>query len=666
MFTRLRGPRRVAPRLAGRAGVVLLVLASIPVAFASTAAVDASPSNHTSTSLRDLIVRTLDGRNNNRRNPTWGQAGTPYSRVTDANYADGISQPVSGESPRYVSNRIFNDSGQNLFSENDVSQWGFVWGQFIDHTFGLRDVAGEDQPIPFDGTDPIEEFENDFGVLAFTRSAESPGTGTDPSNPRQIDNTLSSYIDAFAVYGGSTDRLEWLREGPVDGDLSNNGAKLRLPNGDLPTVDSRGDPDSAPTMEMFGRLMANPNRTRVAGDVRANENLGLQATQQLFAREHNRIVDQLPAWLPSAIKFEIARKVVGATQQYITYNEFLPALGIELPAYRGYQRDVNTTLSNEFAVVGYRGHSFVHGEFEPIGEIDDYTAEELEALEAQGIEVEVEDDEVEFVIPLNIAFFNPDLVPAVRLDAIMRGLGGEPQYKNDEQIDNQLRSVLFEVPAPGQDPSECPGDPPNPDCFQGVTDLGAIDIERARDHGIQGYNDLREAYGLAPVTSFTEITGEATDEFPADDPEIDPTNPLDDPDILDFVALFDGDGNPIELDSEEAESDAVTGIRRTTLAARLKAIYGDVDKIDPFVGMLSEEHLPRSDFGELQDAIWTREFRNLRDGDRFFHENDRSLGAIRDHFGIDYRRTLAEVIVDNTDVEATDIAANVFISEGEG
>jgi peroxidase len=43
---------------------------------------------------------------------------------------------VSGPSPRYISNRVFNDVGQNLFSENDISQWGWAWGQFIDHDIG--------------------------------------------------------------------------------------------------------------------------------------------------------------------------------------------------------------------------------------------------------------------------------------------------------------------------------------------------------------------------------------------------------------------------------------------------------------------------------------------------------------------------------------------------
>ena len=83
--------------------------------------------------------RTLDGSGNNVRHPAWGAAGTIYPRIAPPDYADGIGSMVAGPSPRYVSNRIFNDVGQNLFSENDVTQWGWAWAQFVDHDIGLAD-----------------------------------------------------------------------------------------------------------------------------------------------------------------------------------------------------------------------------------------------------------------------------------------------------------------------------------------------------------------------------------------------------------------------------------------------------------------------------------------------------------------------------------------------
>jgi hypothetical protein len=602
-------------------------------------------------------VQSLEGSGNNQANPTWGLAGNDYSRVTDTRYADGIGEPVAGPDARYVSNRVFNDAHQNLFSERNVTQWGFAWGQFLDHTFGLRlgrapdDPAGQPAPIPFDPADPIEEFENDLGIIPFERSAVSPGTGQ--TTPREQINTVSSYIDAWAVYGGTAERLEWLRDGPVDGDLANNDARLLLPDGYLPRAETRGDPASAPVMEIDGRLRAMPHRAAVAGDIRANENIGLTTTHTLFAREHNRIVSLLPDSLSAEEKFQIARRVVIAEQQYITYHEFLPALGVTLPAYTGYDPSVNTDLSNEFATVGYRAHSMIHGEIELETELARYTPEELDAFEQQGLELEVEGDEVEIAIPLNLAFFNPDLVEAVQLGPLAQGLGLEAQYNNDEQIDNQLRSVLFQIPVSGNE--GCLDGPDLPECFDGVIDLGAIDVVRGLDHGMPSYNDLREAYGLAPKTSFTDITGETTDEFP-------PGLGVDDPASLEFVELFDIDGNLIDPADEDAvEGEARRGTRATTLAARLKAIFGEVDNLDAFTGMLSEKHVANADFGELQLAIWTREFTNLRDGDRFFYGNDPGLTQLKWSYGIDFHRTLADVIADNTDIPAAELNDNVFL-----
>jgi Animal haem peroxidase len=599
-------------------------------------------------------IRTLDGSGNNRSHPEWGKTNTQYLRVARTNYSDGIAKPVGGPSTRYVSNRIFNDAHQNLFSENGVTQWGFVWGQFMDHTFGLRQEAGgETANIPFSTADSLESFTNTVGSIPFMRTPAAPGTGGGKMAREQI-NTVSSYIDGASVYGPDTTRLEWLREGPVDGRLSNNGAKLLLDNGFLPRG---GDPRrvgaTTPEMALMGRLEAPGGAAKafVAGDKRANENIALSSTHTLFALEHNRIVSKLPSNLPDELKFQIARRVIGAEQQYITYKEFLPSLGVSLPAYQGYKDNVNASLGNEFATVGYRAHSMIHGELEAIGEAADYTAAQLAAIEAQGVEVEADGDEVEFVIPLNLAFGNPDLLRLVGTGAVLHGLGGEPQYKNDEMIDNQLRSVLFQVPAPGNE--GCLDGPTLPACFKGVVDLGAVDIERGRDHGMPLYNDMRKAFGLKDQKSFTAITGESTDRFPTNDPLI-TGNPINDPNILDFTALFDAAGNPIPLGSEATQAEAVVGVRRTTLAARLKAIYGDPNKLDAFVGMLSERHVHGSEFGELQLAMWKQQFQALRDGDRFFYQNDAVLPELRRLFGIDYRRTLAQIIEENTGIDVQD------------
>lgn len=403
---------------------------------------------------------TLDGSGNNAELPSLGTSNTPYHRLAPAIYSDGIGAIVQGTNLRYISNRIFADGAQNIFSENDVTQWAYNWGQFIDHTIGLKKPGNEVVEIPFDEFDPLERFNNSAQSMKVTRTAMVDGTGDD--TPREQLNTVSSYIDAWAVYGGTEQRLEWLREGPVDGDLSNNGARLLLTEaGNLPTADIRGDAASAPNMERVGRLMAIPTadaETVITGDVRANENIALTTVQTLFAREYNRIANALPDTLSEQQRFDIARQLVIATQQYITYNEFLPALGVELPEASGYRLDVVPSVTTEFATVAYRAHSMIHCEIEMDVDADHYDAETLSYLHHQGIETEIVGDEMEIAVPLNVAFANPQLATTLGVGTIAAGLGGEPQYDNDEQIDNQLRSVLFQLPNPDlADPDSCLG-----------------------------------------------------------------------------------------------------------------------------------------------------------------------------------------------------------------
>jgi hypothetical protein len=76
--------------------------------------------------------------------------------------------------------------------------------------------------------------------------------------------------------------------------------------------------------------------------------------------------------------------------------------------------------------------------------------------------------------------------------------------------------------------------------------------------------------------------------------------------------------------------------------------------------MIAEPHVKGSDLGELQLAIWKKQFEALREGDRFFYARDGALQWIKWRFGIDYRYTLADIIRLNTDIAADDIQDNAF------
>jgi len=429
--------------------------------------------------------------------------------------------------------------------ENGVTQWAWTWGQFVDHNIGLRQGGDEVVQQPFDEFDPLEHFSNSANALSMTRSAAAPGTGV--TTPREQINTVTPLLDGWAVYG-SRERQEWLREGPVDGDRRNNGARLLMSSDNtLPTANARGDATSAPEMEIVGRLRADVAgaETVVTGDVRANENIGLTAAHTLFAREHNRLVSLLPADWSEQRKFQAARQLVIATTQYITYNEFLPALGVQLPAANGYQPNVDARVTNEFATVGFRAHSMIHGEIEMAVDVGHFSESELAAFADAGIEI--------------------------------------------------------------------------------------------------------------------EITGEATADFDLGDPLLAAGDAINNPAIMDFVELRDAEGNVLIPGTDAADGEAVVGVRRSTLAARLQALYGDVDQVDAFVGMVSEPRPVGSDLGELQHAMWAHQFAALRDGDpRFYLWND-DLASLVAETGLSYQQTLTDVIVNNTALSDGDIQPNMFL-----
>src|SRR6516164_8482845 len=133
--------------------------------------------------------RSVDGSGNNIANPSWGQAGTDLLRVSPVAYADGVSAPSQPNtiSPREISNNLNNQSdpifsgADNLGSpqSKDLSDFAYVWGQFIDHDMDLTPTtSGQSFDISADPTrssDPM-------GSEAFTRSTFDPATGTSTTN----------------------------------------------------------------------------------------------------------------------------------------------------------------------------------------------------------------------------------------------------------------------------------------------------------------------------------------------------------------------------------------------------------------------------------------------------------------------------------------------------
>lgn len=507
-------------------------------------------------------VRTYDGTHNNLNNTDWGASFEHLQRFAAVDYADGISSLAGPDRPsaRVVSNGVA-DQPEGTSLPNTVNGTDFVWqwGQFIDHDLDLTDGAEESADILVPAGDPFFD-PGDTGtqVITFNRALFDAATGTDASNPREQENEITSWLDGSMVYGSDDDRNAALREAGTPFLATSSGNLL---------------PFNTDSLTNANGFVTDPTTLFLAGDIRANEQLGLTVMHTLFVREHNRIAQNLLSSDPSAdvdAVYEQTRRLVIAKIQVITYDEWLPALiGANVIApYSGYDDSVNPTIFNEFSVAAFRlGHSMLN--------------EQLLRLDAAGDEIAGSH------IDLKDAFFAAPsvLTSSTDLDPILRGFATQLHQEIDAKVIDDIRNFLFGQPG------------------SGGFDLASLNIQRGRDHGVPGYNDMREAMGLARVTQFGEITSD------------------------------------------------------TALADALFDTYGDVNEIDLWVGGLSEDPVAGSQLGELFQEILAQQFTAIRDADRFWWENHLTADErdrVRD-------TTLAEIIRNNTEI-GSEIQDNVFIA----
>ncbi len=136
----------------------------------------------------------------------------------------------------------------------------------------------------------------------------------------------------------------------------------------------------------------------------------------------------------------------------------------------------------------------------------------------------------------------------------------------------------------------------------GGLDLISLNIQRGRDHGLPDYNTVREALGLARVGSFADVTSISS--------------------------------------------------RQQTLAS----LYQSPDNMDPWVGAMSEDHLPGCSVGPLIAATLRLQFSNLMEGDRFFYLWEEGISPLELKM---LRQTrLSDIIRRNTTI--TNLQKNVF------
>ncbi|XP_053373326.1 peroxidase-like [Mercenaria mercenaria] len=137
-------------------------------------------------------------------------------------------------------------------------------------------------------------------------------------------------------------------------------------------------------------------------------------------------------------------------------------------------------------------------------------------------------------------------------------------------------------------------------------DLPALNNQRGRDHGLPGYNEYREYCGLPKATSFSELVDHLPD-----------------------------------------------------VAALLENAYDCTDDIDLFVGLVTEKPSKGSQVGPVTQCLLAQQFKNLKDGDRFFYERQGTGGFTPDQLEEIKKIRMSTLFCLNTD--AKKIQGNMFL-----
>lgn len=502
------------------------------------------------TELREWVAnaaqnqyRTVDGSHNNLINIDLGSAKTAFISLVDKDPDRMLEGIVAATLPnvRDISNAVATQTETTLNSKG-LSDMFWLFGQFVDHDINLTPTSATD-------TANIKVPTGDAFFDPFDTGTQEMGFNRSVSlegvDERTQVNHITAFIDGSNIYGSDQETADKLR--------SFEGGKLLM-----------GESNLLPT-EDDGQFFS--------GDVRANEHAGLTAMHTVWAREHNNVADKLasehPDWNDETI-YQESREWVVAEMQAVTYNEFLPALlgGDGVGAYNGYDSSVNPQISNTFATAAYRlGHTML--------------SPTLLRLDESGDEIDAGH------LQLRDAFFQPQNVVESGVDPILRGLATQTAQAVDPMLVDDVRNFLFGPPGAGG------------------FDLASLNMQRGRDHGIAGYNDVREDLGLSRIESF-------------DDP-----------------IFQDGVG------------------------AKLASIYDSPDDIDLWVAGLAENSQGDSLVGSTFSSILADQFSRLRDGDRFWYENQFSAEDVNTLNSI----KLSDIIQRNTEIE--NIQDNVFIAPAE-
>ena len=180
-----------------------------------------------------------------------------------------------------------------------------------------------------------------------------------------------------------------------------------------------------------------------AGDVRANENPGLQSFHTLWVMEHNRLAKEMYSKFPHKTDEEIfqeTRKYVMAEWQNVVYNEWLPlVIGEKYMTEYGlfnidksiYETNEKPNIMQEFSTAAFRfGHGLVRSIVDLYDVPEKQFSQKLEPIKKEGL-------------PLPNIFFKTDVVQSRKIQNLLTGMTAQGAKEFGPKMSNAVRLQLF-------------------------------------------------------------------------------------------------------------------------------------------------------------------------------------------------------------------------------
>ncbi|XP_024853173.1 dual oxidase 1 isoform X2 [Bos taurus] len=425
-------------------------------------------------------VQRFDGWYNNLMEHRWGSKGSRLQRLVPASYADGVYQPL-GEphlpNPRALSNTAMRGPA-GLASLQNRTVLGVFFGYHVLSDLVSVEKSGcpaEFLNIHIPPGDPV--FDRDHSgdvVLPFQRSRWDPETGQSPSNPRDLTNEVTGWLDGSAIYGSSHSWSDELRS--FSGGQLASGPDPAFPRAAQAPLLMWMPPD--PTTGRRG-----PRGLYAFGAERGNREPFLQALGLLWFRYHNlwaqKLARRYPLWGDEEL-FQHARKRVIATYQNIAMYEWLPSFLRKMPPeYAGYRPFLDPSISPEFLAASEQFFSTM---------VPPGVYMRNASCHFQG--VINRNSSVSRALRVCNSYWSrehPNLQRAEDVDALLLGMASQIAEREDHVVVEDVRDFW-----------------PGPLKFSRTDHLASC-LLRGRDLGLPSYTKARATLGLPPVTRWQDI-----------------------------------------------------------------------------------------------------------------------------------------------------------------